>query len=59
MNRFFKAISSDNTLDIIMADNHKRAEVSMMFRPWHNVFMSFEIVECGRQDWVDWWKNKK
>lgn len=59
MNRFFKAISSGNTLDIIIADNHKRAEVLMMFRPWHNVFMSFEIVECSRQDWLDWCKNEK
>jgi|688.fasta_scaffold2195486_2 hypothetical protein len=55
MNRFFKAVDQDGAiLDIVIADNVAKAEVAMMFRPWHHVFLSFKVVECSRQEWIDW-----
>ena len=54
MNRFFKIFDAyGSVLDILIADNKERAEVLSLFRPWHNVFLKFSVVECGRQEWIN------
>lgn len=54
-NRFFKALAEDgSTLDILIANDLDRARVMMLFRPWHHVFMSFNVVECSRKEWINW-----
>lgn len=58
MNRFFKAVDDGGqTLDVIIADNKERATTLMMFRPWHHCFLSFKVVEVGREEWIAWWKG--
>lgn len=55
MNRFFKILREDGGVaDIICDENAERAEMRAMFRPWHNAFCNFRVVETTRDEWWTW-----